>query len=162
MPIIFEAEIQGSEELQKEFARIEKDLKGRRLADAWESAVELLATGAREYAPHDEGYLLSSIEEEVIQQEEDLLGVVYSDAKAQDGSFYAPFQERGTDPYFPNLEALEEWAARHGTTAWLVALAIASRGVPATKYFKQSLTENLEGVFSLIGGTVGEIIEREY
>lgn len=162
MPVLLEVEISGTEKLREEFERIQKDLTGRRLADAWGDATGMLATGAREYAPADEGYLLASIEEEVIQQEEDLTGVVYSDIQSDGGDFYAPFQERGTDAYFPNLDALEEWAARHDTTAWLVALAIARRGVPAKKYFERSFLENQEGVFSLIGDSVGQIIEREY
>jgi len=156
MTVIVEVEIQGSEELRKEFERIEKDLTGQRLYDAWASAIEMLATGARERVPSDLGYLLASIEEEVIQQDEGYLGAVFSDLP------YAPFQERGTDAYFPNLEALEEWAERHDTTAWVVAMAIKARGVPARRFFEESLFESEDEIFSLIGGAVGQIIEREY
>jgi hypothetical protein len=162
MPVLFEIEIKGTEELRREFKRIEKDLTGKRLHEAWVNATELLSGGARHYAPNDLGYLLASILEEVIQQGEDLSGVVYSDVQAADGRFYAPIQERGTGTYFPNLEALEEWAERHGTTAWRVAMAIQARGVPAVRFFEKSLQENVNGVFSLIGDSVGQIIEREY
>jgi len=156
MPAILEIKIQGSEELQKKFERIEKDLTGQRLFDAWVSAVELLAIGARQYVPNDLGYLLASIEEEVIQQDEGYIGAVFSDLP------YAPFQERGTDAYFPNLEALEEWAERHNTTAWVVAMAIRARGVLDRRFFERSLFEGEDDVFSLIGESVGQIIEREY
>lgn len=149
-------ELEGGEALLRKLAGIDKALKGDRLVEPWERMVELVATTARELAPHDLGYLLASINEEVIVEGDEILGVVFSD------QFYAPFQERGTEPYFPNLEALEEWAERHDTTAWVVALAIARRGIIPIKFFAQSVLQNQDAILGLVGPVIVNILEQEY
>jgi len=149
-------EITGDEELAAELYRINSELKGQRLEDLWVSAIEVVSEPVREQVPRDLGYLAASIEEEVVHQEDDIVGVIYSD------SHYAAPQERGTDPYFPNLDALEDWAERHDTTAWVVALAIQRRGLIPTNYLKDPLEQRADEVFEIIGEGVGVIIEGGY
>jgi len=154
--VIFSIELEGSEELQAYLKDVERDLSGPRLVEAWEAAVGLVAEKVRENAPRDLGYLAAGVGEEVIQEAEDLLGIIFSD------TFYAPFQERGTDAYFPNLEALEEWAERHDTTAYAVALAIAGRGIIPLRFFENALVDSEDPVVTLIGRVTGEIIVQGY
>ncbi len=47
---------------------------------------------------------------------------------------YGPYVEFGTQPHFPPLAALEDWARKHGIPAFLVAKAIARRGTFARPY----------------------------
>lgn len=149
-------EIEGAKELIRVLEGVNRDLKGDRLLEAWERMVEMIGSSAREYAPFDLGYLFASIMEEVLEVADGPLGVIYSDLP------YAPFQERGTDPYFPNLYALEDWADRHGMSAWSVAIAILARGVPAKKFFEQSLLENQDEAFELVGNFIAGILQEEY
>lgn len=149
-------ELKGDEELLRVLEGIRKNLRGDRLIEPWERMTEMVATSAREKAPHDLGYLLAGINEEVIVEGDEIIGVVYNDI------FYAPFQERGTGRYFPNLEALEEWAERHDTTPWVVALAIDRRGIIPIKFFEQAILVNKEEIVDLVGSVVIEIMEEEY
>ena len=154
--VLFTVELEGTEELVDYLKHVDIGLSGPRLVEAWEAAVGLVAEKVRENAPRDLGYLAAGIGEEVIQDAEELLGIIFSD------TFYAPFQERGTDAYFPNLEALEEWAERHGTTAYAVALAIAGRGIIPLRFFENALVDSEDQVVTLIGRATGEIIEQGY
>jgi hypothetical protein len=47
---------------------------------------------------------------------------------------YGPYVEFGTQPHWPPLEALEDWARKHGIPAFIVARAIARRGTFARPY----------------------------
>lgn len=149
-------EITGAEELAEKLREAAEGLRGDRLLEPWERVVEFVASSARELCPTDLGVLLGGIDEEVLQDDEGLTGAIFSD------TFYAPFQERGTDPYFPNLDNLEDWAERHDTTAWVVALAIARRGIRPQKFFGGALEKNQDLIFELIGEAVGRVLEMEY
>jgi len=170
-----EVELKGSEELQRRLEGIERALRGDRLVEPWQRAVELIGASAVEKAPDWEGRLRASINYEVILggpgeggvygepgtrlrgvEREDITGVVYTDV------FYGPFQERGTDPYFPNLEALELWAEEHGKSAFEVALAISERGIIPLKFFEGALLENEDAVVELIDEVVARVMEQEY
>ena len=48
---------------------------------------------------------------------------------------YGPCVEYGTKPHFPPMDALEDWARRHGMdSAWPICKAISERGTPAQPY----------------------------
>jgi len=48
---------------------------------------------------------------------------------------YGAYQEFGTRPHFPPMEALEDWARRHGfDSAWPVCRKIAEKGLKARPY----------------------------
>lgn len=153
---LLEVELLGSQQLQSLLASVNPNLTGGRLMDAWEDVVELLNIAVRGAAPYDLGYLIASIDDEVILDQGEITGVVFSDL------FYTPFQERGTTPYWPNIDALEDWAIRHGTTAYVVARAIATRGIIPLKYFEQALMDSEDEIVQLVGQVVAEILEREY
>lgn len=154
--VLFTIELEGSEEIQELLKSIERDLKGPRLLEAWETVTGLVAEAVREKAPRDLGYLAAGIDGEVIQEADGPLGVIFSDYR------YGAVQERGTDPYFPNIEALEEWAERHGVSAYAVALRIADRGIVPLRFFEDALVENEDVIVGLIGHATGTIIEQGY
>jgi len=149
-------EIEGAEEVAQALYAAAEGLRGDRLVEPWERVVEFLAAAVREKVRSDLGDLLASINEEVISEDEGLIGSVFSDLA------HAPFQERGTDPYFPNLDNLEGWAERHDTTAWVVALAIARRGLHPVHFMEEALEEQTDDIFDLIGFAVAEILEETY
>lgn len=48
---------------------------------------------------------------------------------------YGVYVEHGTRPHFPPLDALEDWAKRHGfKSAWPICKAIAKRGLKARPF----------------------------
>lgn len=60
---------------------------------------------------------------------------------------YGPYPEFGTRPHFPPMEALEDWARKHGfESAWPICRAIAKRGLPARPYLSPAFFSQ-EGEF---------------
>lgn len=153
--VLLVVDLLGSQAIQRILATAPA-LRGARLKDAWDEVVELLNIAARQNAPHDLGFLIASIDDEVILGPDAPMGVVFTD------QFYAPFQERGTGPYWPNIDNLEGWALRHGTTAFVVARAIARRGIIPLKYFEKTLIDNEDDIVELIGQAVGQVLEGSY
>ena len=152
-------ELIGDEEAQLRLQGIRANLRGDRLVEPWERVVEYVADRVREIVREDvywRGSLLGSIEGEVLVLGDEITGIVYSDEK------YAPFQERGTEPYFPNVEALEEWAEDHDISPFLVALAISRRGLEPKKFMERGLREQEANILELVGDVVAEIMEAEY
>lgn len=152
-------ELIGDEELQRKLEGIRKNLRGDRLVEPWERVVEYVANEVRDIVREDvywRGQLLGSIAEEVLHMGSEVTGVIYSD------EFYAPFQERGTDRYFPNVEALEEWAEDHDVSPYIVALAISRRGLQPKKFMERGLKEQETMILELVGNVVAEIMEQEY
>ena len=135
---------------------IREGLAGQRLKDAWIEALELVGNSARDKAPNWLGRLRASIEEEVVQDPLGTYGIVFTD------HIEAPFQERGTDPFFPNLDNIEAYASAHGTTAYALALSIAMHGISAKHFFENALLENEMGIVDSIGGVIAEIVEEPY
>jgi hypothetical protein len=83
----------------------------------------------------DTGRLRASITPEVRIAGNTIYGVVGTNV------FYGPFVEYDTRPHWPPLKALEVWARRHGTTAYLVARAISIRGTRGKHYLEKGLDE---------------------
>lgn len=73
---------------------------------------------------------------------------------------YAPFVEYDTSPHFPPLSALEGWARRHGTTAWVVARAIAKRGTRGKHFLENATKENRQRVYDMFEKTVSMLVVR--
>jgi len=153
---LFTIEVVGAKKAQEHFEKVRAGLRGDRLIEPWQRAVELLRDAVSIGAPYWHGDLQASINEEVIQEEGELTGVVFSDL------FKAPILERGTAPYWPNIDALEEWALEHETTAFVVARYISDNGIKAYKYFEKALEDNKDEVHGLIGDYVARIIEKGY
>lgn len=159
MSEIITIELIGDEEAQRALEGVRANLRGDRLVEPWERVVEYVASAVRDIVREDvywRGKLHGSIEGEVLVLGDEITGVIYSD------EFYAPFQERGTDPYFPNVEALEEWAEDHDISPFLVALAISRRGLEPKKFMERGLKEQEATVLELVGDVVAEIMEAEY
>jgi len=154
--LLLELEITGDEATRRSLEGIVRATRGDRLREPWERAVDLISMAVWNYAPYWRGELRASIAEEVIVEGDEIAGVVYSDL------FFAPFQERGTAPYWPNVEALWAWADAHDISPYLVARAIANRGLLPLKFFERALTENENEVWALIDNAIAEIIEAEY
>lgn len=152
---ILTVELIGKDSLVEKLKLIEELSKYNRMQEAWKTMVEIVAGTARAKAPYWRGDLAVSIEEEVRMDGENMIGEVFTDL------FYAPFQERGTDPYFPNVDNLIPWA---GSTkaAWGVALAIATRGLIPRKFFEKALLQEETTITGLVGDVVAEIMEGKY
>jgi len=127
---------------------------------AFEEATDLVANDVREYAPFwpGRGDLRASFEDEVVSEDEDIYGMVYSDLE------YAPFQERGTMPggYFPNWDRISEWAEDHGWDPWVISLHIYNVGTEAKKYAERALFENEAAILELVGAATFAILEGSY
>jgi hypothetical protein len=152
-------ELIGDEEAQRALEGIRANLRGDRLVEPWERVVEYVASAVRDIVREDvywRGQLHGSITGEVRVFGDEISGIVFSD------ELYAPFQERGTDPYFPNVEALEEWAEDHDISPFLVALAISRRGLEPKKFMERGLKEQEAVILELVGNVVAEIMEMEY
>lgn len=153
--LLFTVDLLGSQAIQALLANL-ANLKGQRLKDAWEEMAELVAREARDKAPEWQGTLQAGIDREIIVAGDDITAVIFSDEP------YAPFQERGTEPYWPNIDALEPWAADKGYSAFAVARAIATRGLPALKFFEKTLIEHEDEIVGMVGQVITEIMEKEY
>ena len=152
-------ELIGNKEVQRALEGIRENLRGDRLVEPWERVVEFVANAVRDIVREDvywRGDLLRSIEGEVQGVGDEIMGVIYSD------ELYAPFQERGTNPYFPNIEALEEWAEDHDVSPYIVALAISRRGLEPKKFMERAFWEQGATVLELVGDVIATIIEEEY
>jgi hypothetical protein len=152
-------ELIGDEKVQRALEGIRENLRGDRLVEPWERVVEHVANAVRDIVRQDvywRGRLYGSIEGEVLALGDEITGIVYSD------ELHAPFQERGTEPYFPNIEALEEWAEDHDISPFLVARAISQRGLEPKKFMERGLREQEETILELVGNIVAEIMEMEY
>lgn len=60
---------------------------------------------------------------------------------------YGPYVEFGTKPHFPPMDALEDWAKRHGfDSAWPICKVISERGLPENPYLLPAYL-SVEGEF---------------
>jgi len=152
----FSAEIKGLRETTEKMEQTVRDLRGEPMLEGMRDATLLVQGTARTLVPVDTGRLRSSIMPEVRSEglTGSVVGVVGSSVD------YAPYVELGTRPHWPPLAALEVWAARHGTTARAVAMAIARRGTKAYKYLQGGMEQNEAKIIALIGDVVGKIVEK--
>jgi len=108
---------------------------------------------ARENAPVDRGGLRQSIAEVVRGIGVLVRGIVGS------AKHYAPYMEFGTKPYWPPIKALEVWARRHGTSAFLVARAIATHGIKARRFLRRAFEGEIDNVMQDLRDEIGREIE---
>jgi len=147
-------DIQGVLETQAEMERIIRDLRGDRFLNALRDCTLWVQTDAKINAPVDSGRLRASITPDVRTDGDTVMGVVGSNVT------YAPYVETGTRPHWPPVGALETWARRHGTTAFVVARAIARRGTRAHRYMQRAAESNTGRIQTHLDSAVGEIVER--
>jgi hypothetical protein len=114
-------------------------------------ATLLVAGDARRNAPVDRGVTRASIMPSVESRNNSTTGVVGSNQLS------ALYMERGTRPHWPPLVALETWARRHGTTAFLVARAISRRGTKARLFLQKALDTNQGRIVQLFNDYIRKV-----
>jgi len=146
-------ELKGLREEQARMTQIVADLHGEPMLEGMRNATLLVTRDAKRFAPVDTGRLRASIIPEVrVSGPTQIQGVVGSNVE------YAPFVELGTKPHWPPVGALEVWARRHGTSAFLVARAISRRGTKAVKYLERAFDQNISRIVGYIDAAVKSII----
>jgi hypothetical protein len=73
---------------------------------------------------------------------------------------YAPYQETGTRPFWPPLSALQVWARRHGTSAYVVARAIARRGIKPKRFLQRAFDQSKSEVMRILERGVKGIVDK--
>jgi len=159
----FRVEIQGQQETQAEMERIAHELQGPPMVQSMRDATMLVEGDAKRnlvgyQSPSvggvDTGRTRASIVPQVESRGHETVGIVGSNLVS------AAVQELGSRPHWPPLSALETWAQRHGTTAFVVARAIARRGNIARRFLSRALDSNADRIRDLIGNAVTRIIHR--
>lgn len=145
-----QVEIRGLNETIDNLTRIDQQLKDT--TEPMRQATLVVAGSAKRNAPVDTGVLRASITPSVESRSNETVGVVGSNIK------YAPFMELGTRPHWPPLTALATWARRHGTTAYVVARAIARRGLKARRYLGRALEDNQDRIVRIFQNYVKKVI----
>lgn len=153
MPAKISAEIKGLKETQRNLEQAVRDLHGTPILNAMRDATLLITRDAKKNAPVDTGRLRASITPEVTTTGETVQGVVGSNVK------YAPYVELGTRPHWPPIAALEVWARRHHTSAFLVARAIAQRGTPAREYLQHAFADNKDKIEARFNKAIEGIVK---
>lgn len=146
------AELRGALEARQEMDRIVRDMHGAPMLDAMRDATLWVTGDARRDSPVDMGKLRASIVPEVKSEGREVIGIVGSNV------VYAPYVEFGTKPHWPPRAALEVWARRHGTTAYVVARAIARRGTKAHRMLSNALANNAGRIFRRLGDGFSAVV----
>jgi len=152
MPI--DVEVQGLIETQRKLEQVVADIHGTPIVNAMKDATLLVQRGAKINAPVDTGRLRASITPEIRTMGNEVQGVVGSNVA------YAPFMELGTRPHWPPIAALEVWAQRHGTTAYLVARAIARKGMKAREFLKKAFEDAKDRIYARFDKAVQEVVNK--
>lgn len=141
---------------QRKMEQMAEDVAGTPIVNAVKDAVLIVQRTAKQrgYVPVDTGRLRASIVPEIRTQSRSVIGIVGSNV------VYAPFVEFGTRPHFPPLDALETWARRHGTSAWLVAVAIGLRGTKAHRFLGRAVEDNQRRIEARFDRAAKIILEK--
>lgn len=133
-------EIRGLNETRQALENVARSLHGDEMIDTMYKATNLVLRDSKKFAPVDTGRLRTSITSEVrsVNFPRRVEGVVGSNVE------YAPYIHDGTDHNkMPPIAALQGWARRHNTNAFLVARAILRRGgLKGTFFFKRAVDKN--------------------
>lgn len=148
------AEVRGALETQRKLEQVARDLHGAPMVQAFRSATTLVHTEAKVLSPVDSGRLRASITMVVEAVGKKVRGVVGSNV------VYAAAMETGTRPHWPPLRALERWARRHGTTAYVVARAIARRGTKPRRYLQGAFEKHKRRIQEIVKGAVSGIVKK--
>jgi HK97 gp10 family phage protein len=129
-----------------------RELQGDRILNAMRSVTLEVERQAKHNAPVDTGRLRASIIPDVVSQGNTVLGIVGSNV------VYAPYMEFGTKPHWPPLAALEVWARRHHTSAFLVARAISQRGLKPRRFLRDAFDKVKGAIRGTIESTVAQTL----
>ncbi len=150
-------EVKGLVETRAKLEQVIEDLHGAEFKEGMQEAVLLVLRDAREAAPVDTGRLKNSITGEVT------INPLTGDVKGIVGSnvVYAPYMELGTKPHWPPVSALQTWARRHGMNAFLVARAIARKGLKPRKFLQEAYDHNKPEIKRIVGARVTSIVGKK-
>ncbi len=149
---VIAVKIEGLERVERKF-REAPGVVNSEIRNGMERSVKKVTTDVQAGTPVDVGRLRSQITNVVQGSGAETRGIVGTNVK------YAPYMEFGTRPHWPPIKALEVWARRHGTTAFVVARAIARRGTAAREMFRKGLEENVEWIkneFNEVGKRIAD------
>lgn len=134
------------------------------LLAATEDGVNMVLGAVLPLTPVDQGILRGGFQTEVLGAAAGgaILGRVYNPV------IYAPAQEGGAKPHFPPVAALEGWVRRKlqvsekevRSVAFLVARAIARRGLPAREFARRGLESVRARVNARFEQARSRIVER--
>ena len=142
----------GVDKTVKNLIRINQNLSDTR--KPMKRATKHLASNVKRFAPVDRGELKNSIRDTVVVRQSTTTGIVGSNLVS------AVVQEKGsTKRWWPPLSALEGWASRHATSAYLVARAISRRGLRARRYFERALNASRKKIIQIFESEVKKIIK---
>lgn len=157
--------VKGANEARQSLENVAKELHGPQMVQGMQQAVHILMADAKKFSPVDTGRLRSSIAGTVSQvgfPQKRIQGIVGTNIE------YAPYMEYGTGIFagngrvkMPPIEALQGWARRHNTSAYMIARTIYLRGgLRARRFFQRSVERNEARVVQILGDRVRIIIER--
>lgn len=148
------AEVKGVKETEAKLQQVSDDLHGSPMEEGMRDATAIVLGTAKRYATVDTGRMRNSITPEVRNMGATIQGVVGSNV------VYAPYQELGTRPHWPPIQALTVWASRHGTTAYNVAKGIAIHGTKAVRFLQRGFEENRSRIIDRLDKAAKEIVNK--
>jgi len=144
-------EIRGLKELQADLKRVQEQLPAALTRAVQNSALDMTRS-ARINAPIDRGALRSSIMPKTESGPQVIEGIVGTNRE------YGVYQELGTRPFWPNMDAIRAWALRKGIDPFLVARSIAMKGIKAKEYLLKAFNENKESSYRRILEAIEEVL----
>jgi len=145
-------EVKGLIELQRKTEAMIADLHGAPILNAMRDSVLQIDRDAKKNAPVSDGILRASILPGVRMSGSEVEGVVGTDLN------YAPYMEFGTRPHWPPIAALERWAYKHHTSAFLVARAIARHGTKPRRFMQQAFETNEDNIIRRFERALEEVV----
>ena len=136
----------GYKELQRDLKKMSKEVAENVKKEAYASGLDVRKEAQdrlKAFKAWDTGHLANTILVD----------------RSSDGSIveigptapYGPYVEFGTKPHFPPMDALEDWARRHGLdSAWPICKAISERGTPAQPYLLPAYLAVVDKFFSRV------------
>lgn len=103
----------------------------------------------------DTGQLRGSIQPSVSSTANAVQGAVGSNLER------AQWTEYDTRPHWPPIDALQLWAERHGTSAFLVARAISQRGTKGKRFLGRAVDKGRAKIAEFIGRAIGRLLTRK-
>ena len=133
----------------------------------YREAEQIMTLSKQYFAPSDRGTLKASghVVPPVVQNGKLVVTLAYGGA----ASGYAVYVHEGTGPavgrptFFPPLEAIKEWAKRHGIpeeAAYPIARAIGERGLSPLKYLEKPLLESARNMDERLAASVRLDVEK--
>lgn len=110
------------------------------MREFFERSTDELKQNIRDLTPQWHGGLRGDIQKEVDSSSPPTW------AKVGTNLFYAIFVEMGTQPHWPPIKAIAEWANYHGIPPFLVARAISLHGTPAIKMFEEGTDNSMDAI----------------